>query len=129
MAEERVPADIRDFVLGHFRSVGHLEVFLLVSEDQSRTWNAKEVSEKLRSNQEYAESQLRDLMDQRLVKMVDGPDLRFQALCEEGRMGDLCNRLREAYATHRPSIINLIYSRPSSSIQDLADAFVFGKKN
>lgn len=128
MAEERVAADIKDFVLGHFRSVGHLEVFLLLAEDSNRLWTAREVSEHLRSNSDYADSQLRDLMDQRLIKMVNEGEVRFQLVCED-HLSELCARLRDAYTTHRPSIINLIYSRPSSSIQDLADAFVFGKRS
>ena len=128
MSDNKIPFHISDFVRNNFRSVSALEVFLLLIENHDARFTASQVSHSLRSNEVYAEDQLWELVRSGLAKTVEptGQGVAFQSACSD--RASMCEELRETFRLKRSSIINLIYSRPSEPIKDLAEGFVFGSK-
>jgi hypothetical protein len=120
--------ELSKFVKANFRSLSTLEVFLLLIEDHLKKWTPSQVSQRLRSNDAYAKDQLWELVRNGLVKPIEDEqgDVAFKSACED--RAEICSGLREAFQLKKSSLINLIYSKESEPIQDLAEAFVFNKK-
>jgi hypothetical protein len=47
MADEPIPDDLREFILGHIDSIAQLEALLLLRRNPGTTWNASSVAQRL----------------------------------------------------------------------------------
>jgi DNA-binding MarR family transcriptional regulator len=47
MADDPIPGDLREFILGHIDSIAQLEALLLLRRNPSTTWNPSCVAERL----------------------------------------------------------------------------------
>ena len=123
MADDPIPADLRDFILRYIDSVAHLEALLLLRASPETAWEAVAVAARLYSSAEQAGEVLAQLCDERLL------------VCENGlyRYGGqppehiaMIDRLADSYAKQLIPITNLIHSKPRR-IRQFADAFKFRK--
>jgi hypothetical protein len=123
MADDPVPADLRDFILRHIDSVAHLEALLLLRAAPETAWEAPVVAARLYISAEQAGEVLAQLCDERLL------------VCENGlyRYGGqppehiaMIDRLADSYAKQLIPITNLIHGKPRR-IRQFADAFKFRK--
>lgn len=124
-SEGDIPLAIREFIYKNIRSVGHLEVLLLLARDPHKRWTADEVSRELRTNTSYALSQLNELVQSRLLSAEQTPLYSYLSNVE---IDPLVLQLHGIYNSRRTTLINLIYSQPMEKIMGFADAFQLKKK-
>lgn len=126
---QNIPDDVRRFILTSIPSVPHLEALLLLRNEPSTSWEAKDVARRLYLSDKAADSLLSELHDAGLlhcegsdtVRYRYGPDV--EALCE------IIDRLVNIYARHLVEVTNLIHSATSKKAQLFADAFKWRKES
>lgn len=123
MAESELSLEMQNFINAHIRSVGDLEVLFLLAEDPRRQWTGEEVSRELRTNANYAQSQLKELCKVGLLENESG---KFSTRADP-QLLDLIYRLRNDYTLRRSTVINFIYEQPLEKIRGFADAFKLKK--
>ena len=129
MNDRGIPDAVRRFVISNIYSVEQLEILLHLHKNQSLEWSAEATSTALRTNPASTASRLADLHMRRLLTTrQDGRTtlFRFSASNDLKRSVD---DLAKYYSSHSSRIIELIYSRPSESIQRFADAFRFRRRD
>lgn len=123
MADDMIPADLRDFILRHIDSVAHLEALLLLRATPETAWEVAAVAARLY----LAVGQVREVLDQLCDEHLLG--------CENGfyRYGGqppeqlgMIDRLADAYAKQLIPVTDLIHTKPRR-IRQFADAFKFRK--
>lgn len=120
-----LPDDIKDFIRKYITSVSLLEVLFILKKDPVKEWSAEDISTEMRTNTSYASSQLSELVNAKLIKASTHKG--FYQFPEYSVHADLLTHLEDLYNSHRPSVINYIYSQPLESIRDFANAFKIKK--
>jgi hypothetical protein len=118
MADDGIPAELRDFIAKSIDSVGQLEALLLLRDNTDLAWDAPQLAKRLYVNEAEAAAILAHLVDQGLATEQDG-SYRYD---RAGRQVTLVDRLAEAYARQLIPITHLIHSKPRR-IRAFADAF------
>lgn len=116
-----VPKETQAFIRAHIRSIRQLEALLWVREQEGPV-TAAALAKQERIDQDMADDLLRSF---ERSGFVDGPD---DDDAYSYRSGDRdvamqIDKLAEVYGTYRVSVINLVFSMPSESVQSFADAF------
>ena len=123
MADDPIPADLRDFILRYIDSVAHLEALLLLRANPETAWGAAAVAARLYSSAEQAGEVLAQLCDEHLLVCEDGI---YRYAGQPPEHLTMIDRLAESYAKQLIPITNLIHSKPRR-IRQFADAFKFRK--
>ena len=118
---QEIPEPVRRFIAQHVHSAAQLEVLLLLRTVPDRDWSVDEVARAQVSSPGMAEQLLEDLRRRGLAAR-DEASGRFSYAPAAG-FGIVIDDLAEAYATRRVAVISLIFSKPSSAVTSLADAF------
>lgn len=121
---EGSPDAVLSFIERHIESLEHLEILLLLAEED-RSWSAAEIFQKIQSSQASVDQRLQALVAQGLLSKDENGRFRFSPKDEATR--NLVNDLAEAYRTRRVRIIEAIYTRKTDAVQSFADAFKFRK--
>jgi hypothetical protein len=122
---EDFPADIKQFISAHIRSVAELEAILMMRNQPDRRWSALEVSQSLYTSAEMAAAQLRELGHRGLLATAplesgeEGFQYRPAAADSDAKLAALA----ELYKQRRVSVITAIYSEPMDNVRTFADAF------
>ena len=119
---------VKRFLRETITSVEQLEILLHVY-NKSAPVTTEEVAKSLYISQEIARDRLQRFAARGLlIASADtNPTYRFNSANSE--LNSVVNELHRLYRERRVSLINFIYSNPSSTIQSFADAFIIGKKN
>lgn len=112
-------ADLAAFVREHMRSVWAVELLLLLRRDPERCWPPVDLVAELRASTNLVTDNLTAFERSGLAVRDDTGCWRYAPA--SAALGDLADRLEQAYRERPVSIINLI-ARPDP-IQGLADAF------
>lgn len=123
MADDPIPADLRDFILRYIDSIAHLEALLLLRAHPETAWEAPAVAARLYTSAEQAGEVLAQLCDEGLLVCENGPSRYGGQPPEHIAMID---RLADSYAKQLIPITNLIHGKPRR-IRQFADAFKFRK--
>lgn len=126
MDDELLPDGVRDFILRHVDSVGHLEALLLLWRAQDRKWDVLSVAQQLYIREPAAAEILERLHSLNLI-LAERGHYYFSS-----EAADLCSEianLADAYARNLIEVTRLIHSRPATRIQEFADAFKLRKGN
>jgi hypothetical protein len=123
MADDPIPADLRDFILRFIDSVAHLEALLLLRASPQTTWEPPAVAARLYTSAEQAGEVLAQLCTERLLVCENG-QYRYDGQSPEHIA--IIDRLADSYAKQLIPITNLIHSKPRR-IRQFADAFKFRK--
>lgn len=115
---------LRAFVRKHVRTVGELEVLLLLRARRERSWTAEEVARELRSSSTAAADYLRHFGRAGLVRETEIGQYQY---VDDPATRDLVTALAAAYVERPVSVVDLIYSVPRDQVQILADAFKIKK--
>jgi hypothetical protein len=118
VAEDGIPADLRDFIARHIDSVGQLEALLLLRDNAARGWSASELAGRLYVGEAEAAAILAHLAEQGFVT-VEGERVQYD---RAARQAEMIDRLAETYARQLIPITNLIHAKPRG-IRAFADAF------
>lgn len=117
-----IPRDVRTLITDHLTSVAQLEILLLLHDAPDRQFRPGEVAETLRIDPAWAEDELNGLERAGLLERdVAGGSFQFAPRTPE--LGHAVDGLAKSFATHRVSVITLLFSTPSEGIGSFADAF------
>lgn len=120
MAQE-IAEPVRRFIAQHVHSAAQLEVLLLLRAVPDRAWTVQEVARAQVASPSMAEQMLVDLLGRELV-VADGAPATYRYAPPDALVS-VIDQLAEAYATRRVAVVGLIFSKPSSAVTGLADAF------
>ena len=123
MTEEPIPADVRDFLLRHIDSVAQLEALLLTRGNPGKSWDARQMSQRIYTSEQENAELLARLADDGFLGVNDA---RYQYDCKDAAQRDLIEKLAGIYSRHLIPVTNLIHAKPRR-IRQFADAFKFRK--
>ena len=121
-----VPAEVTNFLADHIESVLELELLLVLRADAARTWTATDLATQLKIDPVFAAAQLEKFYDRHLLsaeKGTDRPDAAYRYAPASAELDAAVAAVAAAYASHRVTIIGLIFSKPTSNLKTFADAF------
>ena len=124
MAETRLPDEVRALVQNHLASMAHLDALLLLAASPESSMPAPAVATRINVEPEVAARALRDLVGASLVaeeQLGAAPVYRFAPGDDELRRA--AETLADMYRRFPVQIIRAVYERPSTAVQQLADAF------
>ena len=124
MPDSTLPEDVREFLLRHIDSVGHLEALLLLWRTREKRWNSSAMAQELYIGEPVAADILARLSSLGVISAAEG-DYWFSA-----QQAALCAdvaRVADTYSQRLVAVTRLIHSKPASRIQEFADAFKLRK--
>jgi len=121
-----VSAEVSNFLADHIETVLELELLLVLRADRARAWTNTDLATQLRIDAAFAAAQLEKFYDRRLLSAERGTDrpvpaYRYAPASDE--LDAAVAAVAAAYASHRVTIIGLIFSKPTSNLKTFADAF------
>jgi DNA-binding IclR family transcriptional regulator len=115
---------LQRFIATYVASVEQLEILCLLNQDPKRSWSVPEVFREIQSSERSVAECLELFRGCGLLARQDG-GYRFAPASPA--LGDTMARLCQAYHERRVSIVEMIYRRPSDTLQDFIDAFKLRK--
>ena len=128
MAETGISAQVRNFLAAHVESVLELEVLLLLRERPDRSWTAAELAQDLKIDVTWAGAQLAKLAGDKILQPDNANIGQYRYAPASPEMDAVIGEVANAYASHRVTIIGLIFSKPTSTLKTFADAFRIRKE-
>lgn len=123
MAESNVAPEVATFLADHIDSVLELELLLALRADGARGWTASELAKELKIDAAWAAEQMAKFHARGLLARTDQPEAAYRYAPQSPQLDATVASVAAAYATHRVSIIGLIFSKPTSTLKSFADAF------
>lgn len=124
-----VPEDVTEFILKHIDSVAAIEALLLVRSRSDHDWSIDELAKRLYITEDQTMAVLSSLCNSALVVELEGNPLRYRFQVASKNLERIVTRVAEVYAKHLVPVTNLIHSKPTSRVQQFADAFKFRRKD
>lgn len=118
-ASSGLGADVERFVAQHIQSIEQLEVLLLLVRTAPRDWTADAIAAELRVAAPSVTQRLQDLERRNLVVQARAAH-RYNPQIRENAV---ILKVADANRERRVALIAFIFSKQTSSIQALADAF------
>ena len=123
VGEEAIPNEVRQFLVDQIDSVMQLELVLLLHAEPARQWSAADIAAELRVDAGWVASQVDELCRRRILICHKAAIAQYQfGPADPGTAGAIAT-LADLYATHRVSIISMIFSKPVDRLRSFADAF------
>lgn len=110
-----LPKEIEDFVIQHIKSVGQLEVLMLLHRNAPKSWTADEVGAALRTNETVSEKHLDDLCVLGILDVNLETKLAYRYSPKTRELDSTIKSLSDIYEGWRAAISRLIYAKPSES--------------
>jgi hypothetical protein len=124
VTEQELSDEIRRFIADEIHSVEQLEILLLMSGEPPRAWSVDAVYSVVRSSPESIRSRLEGFADRRIVTRAGEADaVTYRFAPAEASAWAAVSALREAYRLRSVKVIEAIYSRPPSALEEFAKAF------
>jgi hypothetical protein len=125
---DALPDHVKQFLRENIASVEQLEILLHVF-NKGTPVTADEVARALYISLDIARDRLQRFSGRGILiaSSESNPTYRFNSTNSE--LNTVTSDLVKLYRERRVTLINFIYSSPSSTIQSFADAFIIGKKN
>jgi hypothetical protein len=129
VANEKLPENIRRFIVDRIDSVELLQVLLLLHGNQAKEWTIVQIEQELRSSSSAIEKRLKDLYDRKvLVQDPANPNAhRYRPMSEQ--IAEVVDALAQYNKTHPYRLIELIYTRPMDALRSFSDAFRIKKED
>jgi hypothetical protein len=124
LAETEIPDFIRKFIFTYVDSAEMLDVLALVMASGGRRWNASQISQELRANENSIAGRLRRLEQIGLLEKMAG-DYVYRPRSPD--LAQTAEELVHLYGTMKHRILGLVFS-PLRQIQSIANAFIFSKE-
>ena len=122
MADDSIPADIREFIQRHIDSVAQLEALLLLRSNPDGTWDVAATAKRLYASEQEIAGALERLCGDGLLSCTDGI-YRYDCSSE---VKETIERLAGTYSRQLIAVTNMIHAKPGR-IREFADAFRFRK--
>ena len=120
-----IPEPVKRLIAEHVESVSQLEVLLLLQSDRAALWSAEEAARRLKSQPELVEATLSRYARAGIsaVEVDETGKACFAYRPATPALRSAVDALAATYATHKTTVISLIFSTPRDALQDFADAF------
>jgi hypothetical protein len=121
-----VSQEVATFLADHIESVLELELLLLLRANPARLWTAATLAHELKIDPVFAAAQLDKFYSHGLLAgeaRTDEPGAAYRYAPASAGLDRIVAAVAAAYASHRVSIIGLIFSKPTSTLKTFADAF------
>lgn len=124
-----IAQEVSLFLADHIDSVLELELLLLLRSESARTWTAAELANELKIDPAFAAAQLEKFHHRKFLARTDQADGAYRYAPASPELDAAVASVAATYATHRVSMIALIFSKPTSTLKSFADAFRIRKDN
>lgn len=125
---DSVPANLRQFLREHVRSIAQLELLLLVRGKPETVWSAEDAAKALYIPGNFAEAILENLTTSGLVAIDEEEGRRYRYWPRTPQLSQLVDDVEKLYRERPVTTVNVMYSAPTENLQNFADAFRIRKK-
>ena len=129
MAIPKIPKDVREFIVRYLPSVEHLETFIVLQRNTTRSWNAADVSAELRIPESTAADVLEQLASDNFLDVKISNEILYRFNPATAPLEDMAARCADLYLHQRIAIINTVLAASVGPMHDFAEAFRFKKGN
>jgi hypothetical protein len=119
-----LPDKVLQFLAANIASVEQLEILLMLRAGHDRSWNSREIYQRVMTNVRSIEQSLKKLCEQEQVRQVSEGQYQFIINTDLERV---LEELAAAYKEMPTRILSALYGRPSSEMKAFADAFKIKK--
>lgn len=123
MADEFIPEDVKEFIVGRIHSVAELEALLLLRRDPQVAWGAEALAGRLYISPRETAEVLSHLHEEGLISLSGDEPVEYHYQPNSPEVASLVDRLAEAYAKYLVAVTHLIHSTAPPKVQKFADAF------
>jgi hypothetical protein len=111
---------VRTLIRRHVRSVGELELLMLLRAERDRSWSVEEVCEALACPRSWAVAQLEAMASAGLLARADGK-WRFEPASPD--LEHATAALEEAYRLQSRDVVRFVFATPGHDLERFSDAF------
>lgn len=131
MAAPRIPSEVRDFVARFLPSVEHLETFMVLQRNSTKSWSAPDLSAELRIPQSTAEDVLERLASDNFLDVKISNEILYRFNPATAALEAISAQCADYYHRERIAMINLVMAASIGPMHDFAEAFRIkkGKSN
>jgi hypothetical protein len=131
VAATRIPRDVRDFVARFLPSVEHLETFIVLQRNTTRSWSASDLSAELRIPQSAADDVLERLASDNFLDVKISNEILYRFNPATAALETASALCADFYQRERIAMINLVMAATLGPMHDFAEAFRLkkGKSN
>jgi hypothetical protein len=123
VAAPKIPREIREFVARFLPSVEHLEAFIVLHKNTTRSWSAADMAVELRIPESTAEDVLERLASDNFLDVKISNDILYRFNPATDALEALSARVADLYVRERIAMINVVTAATLSPIHDFAEAF------
>jgi hypothetical protein len=131
VAVTRIPSRVRDFVARYLPSVEHLETFIVLQRNTTRSWSASDLSAGLRIPQSAADDVLERLASDNFLDVKISNEILYRFNPATAALETGSAMCADFYQHQRIAMINLVMTATLGPMHDFAEAFRLkrGKNN
>lgn len=124
MADDVIPEDLRDFILGHIDSIAQLEALLLLRRNPRENWTTAKAAQRLYVSEAEAAGALEHLCAKGLLTCSNQI---YNYAGQTAAQQSMVDRLADTYTRHLIQVTNLIHTKPRR-LREFSDAFKLRKE-
>jgi hypothetical protein len=128
MADDVIPADVREFLLARIDSIAQLEALLLLHGAPDAIWSVAEVAKRLYIGEQETGAVLARLAADALAAAVQADLPGYVYRPASPALAQDVDRVAETYRTHLVPVTNLIHGKARTRVREFADAFRLRKE-
>jgi hypothetical protein len=117
---DALPANVRQFISEHIRSIAQLELLLMLRRNRDKAWSVEDAAKELYTAATMTQPLLESLRAIGLATFSNGT---YTYAPRSAELEQVVGELDQLYQERRVTVINLIYSAPVEKLQNFADAF------
>lgn len=123
MAANRVPKEIREFVARFLPSVEHLETFITLQRNTTKSWSAPDIAAELRIPTSTAADVLEQLASNNFLDVKISNEILYRFNPATAALEEAAARCADFYVRERIAMINAVTAAPLTPMREFAEAF------
>lgn len=123
MPASKVPKEIREFVARYLPSVEHLETFIVLQRNTTRSWSASDMAVELRIQESTAADVLERLASDNFLDIKISNEILYRFNPATEALEAASARCADFYVRERIAMMNLVMTAAVGPMHDFAEAF------
>lgn len=123
MAAAKIPQEIRDFVARFLPSVEHLETFIVLRRNTTKSWSAQDLSAELRIPESAAGDVLERLASDNFLDVRISNEILYRFNPATAALEEAAAACADFYLRERITMIKLVMAATIGPLHDFAEAF------